>query len=84
MAVKTLKFNGWSIELDTAEVYPDDPGNGTPAMVYSPTGESATYHRACDMGTVGDNDTEIPSRVLNWLNCQDDAINSFLYPDNVE
>lgn len=82
--IKTLKFNGWTIELDTAEVFPNDPGNGTPAMVYSPKNESATYWRACDMGTIGDNDAEIPSRVLNWLNAQEETVNSFLYPDIVE
>lgn len=82
MAIMTLKFKGWRIELDTAQVFPNDPGNGTPAMVYSPKGESATFNRAIDAGTVGDYDTPIPDNVWNWIDESTDEINAFLWPDD--
>jgi len=82
MATKTLKFKGWRIELDTAQVFPDDPGNGTPAMVISPKDETATFNRAIDMGTVGDTDRPIPDCIWNWIEESTDEVNAFLWPDS--
>lgn len=36
----------YSVVLDPSEIFPNDPGNGTPAMVYGPNGTSATYNCA--------------------------------------
>lgn len=63
---------GWSVTLDAAEIFPDDPGNGTPVMVYAPFHRgSGTFGRATDTGEVDDARTggiiEIPERVLRWL-----------------
>lgn len=37
--------NGWTLVADRREVFPDNPGNGTPLMVYGP--------RMCGWGTLG-------------------------------
>lgn len=67
----TLKHkSGWRLELDRDEIYPDDPGNGTPAMVYAPRDESwGTYWCALDNAEVacGDVVVPIPGDVLAWL-----------------
>lgn len=60
------------IELDPAEVFTDDPGQGTPEMVYGPDGASGTYACATDTGelTCGDSaatSAAIPQSVLAWL-----------------
>lgn len=61
---------GYAVTLDSREVFPDDPGNGTPAMVKSPSGASSTLWCAADTGgLLADDDSveEIPLRVLDWL-----------------
>lgn len=67
--------NGLRLELDSAEIFPDDPGQGTPAMVYL-RGESATYWCALNEG-------EVDREVMNssqqaWLEQQEDAVAEFL------
>lgn len=56
--------------MDSREVYPDDPGNGTPAVVDGPGGASATLWCAADTGELMGDDggaQEIPARALAWL-----------------
>ncbi len=61
----------YKVELDPAQVFPDDPGQGTPAMLYGPRGASATFYCAEDTGELtsqdGDSTEEIPHLVCIWL-----------------
>lgn len=58
--------SGWTCVLDRAEVYPDNPGNGTPALVYAPAQkDSGTFGCAIGEGMAGD--ARIPSNVYSWL-----------------
>lgn len=69
------------VELDSDQVYPDDPGNGTPAMVYGPGGVSATLWCAADTGELlgGSETHDIPQRVLDWLQAEaNDRANDFI------
>lgn len=64
--------SGWRLELDRDQIIPDNPGEGTPAMVYSPNDKGAgTYWCAIDNGEVGTNDDNgnmpVPGDVLAWL-----------------
>ena len=79
----TCPYNSsWYIRLDRNEIFPDDPGNGTPALVvYGPTGQSASYNCACDQGEVSCGEREIPANVLSWIQRQEDEVNDFLYPN---
>lgn len=86
MTTKTLHGpNGAKIVLDLNEVYPEDPGNGTPAMFYY-GGGSATYWCALGEGEVDAGRKgmiEIPGAVYRWMEAQEDAVNTFLYHPEV-
>jgi hypothetical protein len=77
----TIEFtsqNGgeYRIELDADEIFPDDPGQGTPVMVYGPPilddreESGATYNCAIGEGVLSsykyDSDP-MPDDVLDWL-----------------
>jgi hypothetical protein len=77
--VKTITKDGWKLVLDKSEIFPDDPGQGTPAMVYAPNGDSATYNCATDTGEIGDYQ-RIPNSIHNWLLDKEDEVQEFLWP----
>lgn len=57
------------LELDSSEIYPDDPGNGTPAMVYKGAG-CASYTCAECTGMLWDDrigDVPLSIEALEWL-----------------
>lgn len=67
---KTLKGPcGATLVLDSNEIIPDDPGAGTPAIVYY-HGGSATFWCAIGEGEVEAKYEmiELPEKVLDWLN----------------
>ncbi|WP_445392394.1 hypothetical protein ACUDTL_16920 [Stenotrophomonas pavanii] len=71
----------WRVELDRREVFPDDPGAGTPAMLYGPRDSSATFYCALDTEEIS-NDREcidIPRLVLDWMSAQEFNIAAFLF-----
>lgn len=80
MSTKTYFHYGWRLELDPAEIVPDDPGAGTPAMVYGPNGESGTFHAVLENAEIslGDDYSEVPEDVLIWLSLRADDVESFL------
>jgi len=71
--------------LDTEEVFPDDPGMGTPALVHW-RGATATYW--CAMGT-GELDSyrdgiiQITDAQMDWLCSErvENEVHQFLYPE---
>ncbi len=74
---KTLRGpGGIRIELDRSEVFPNDPGNGTPALVYC-RGNTATYWCACGEGEV--DGIMLSEGQMEWLENQSYTIDSFLY-----
>lgn len=81
MATKTLNGpNGLRLVLDSREIYPDDPGQGTPAMVYCGNA-SATYW--CALGEAeltGPRGETVPlsSAQANWLEAEESAVDAFL------
>ena len=77
--------DGIRIELDSAEIFPDDPGAGTPAMVYLKTDDdgelSGTFWCVCDTGEMMGNrlgDRELSQRQCDWLWDQADEVNAFV------
>ena len=79
---KTIKGpSGIKIELDSTQVFPDDPGAGTPAMVYL-NEYCATYWCACGEGELL-SDRRGTKRLtpdqLNWLERKDEEVTNFLY-----
>lgn len=63
---KTLKGPcGATLELDPAQVFPDDPGAGTPALVRY-RGHTGTYW--CCINECECDGVELPQDVVDWLN----------------
>lgn len=67
---KTLRGpDGVTLELDSSEIYPDDPGNGTPAMVHKGGGSGTLTYVEC-YGEVHDSrigDVQLSMKALDWL-----------------
>ncbi len=78
--------NGLRIELDKDEINPNDPGQGTPAMVYKKTAKgeaSGTYWRVQGEGEMDGHDggtVTLTERQMEWINGQEEAVQNFLYP----
>jgi len=64
----SLLRHGIRVDFDASEIYPDDPGAGTPVLVTMHDG-SGTYHCVREMGEiVGDETTYVlNSRQVQWL-----------------
>jgi len=74
--------SGYNIELDSTEIYPDDPGAGTPAMVNGPRGSSGTYWCVADTGEMlngrGEETVDVPPRIIDWLDSKADEVDAFI------
>lgn len=72
---------GVKIVLDAAQIFPDDPGNGTPAIVHF-RGGTGTYWRVCQTGELDDarnNAFELDDQpVLDWLGEQEGVVDAFI------
>ena len=62
------------IELDSSQVVPDDPGAGTPAMVFAPQG-SGTYWCVLDTGEV--DDSTLTPEQYKWISSKEDYVTEF-------
>ena len=77
--------SGYRVTLDRREVFEDDPGQGTPALVRHHLGGVATYWCALgegeiELGTTGEY-LSIPHSVMAWLESIDPQVTEFLYKD---
>lgn len=66
----------WTLVCDQSEVIPEDPGAGTPAMIYGPNGSAGTYGCVRDVGEITDahgREIPVPANVARWLD-QDPAV----------
>ena len=74
--------NGWTLVADRREVFPEDPGNGTPLMVYAPRmAGSGTLGRVLDTGEIDDTRCalmEVPASVMTWLDEVADTAETWL------
>ena len=75
---KTLNGpNGIRIELDSDEIYPDDPGAGTPVMVY--LGEySGTFYCVWDTGEIECGEKTLSKTHQNWIDKQFEKVDAFV------
>lgn len=79
MATKTYFFGAYKLVLDSEQIFPDDPGQGTPAMVYGPKDKlTATYWCAADTGELDCGSAEIPDNVMKWLHSMDAKVDAFM------
>lgn len=75
--IKKHAFKGWTLELDTEQCFPNDPGQGTPALVVSPDDLTGTYFCVTDTGEI-DGCEPVPENVLQWLEGLRDTVEDFL------
>lgn len=87
----TLKLrgpNGLVVELDRGQVFPDDPGQGTPAMVYRNKNlcdeDNGTYWCAIGEGELSHNGTRLSGEDMDWLLSLESQIEEFLYGKDKE
>jgi hypothetical protein len=77
------------VELDKSQVYHDNPGKGTPAMVYiyepfaSNPFASSSYSCACCEGELlaigrDNEDYQLTEQQLTWLQGIEDQVNDYL------
>lgn len=81
MTTKFLNGPEIMVELDASQVYPNDPGAGTPAIVLSHFGYSATYHCALDNGELENSRGQfkkLTKRQIEWLEKIQDEVDEFL------
>jgi hypothetical protein len=87
VTVKTLNGpGGLTLVLDSKEIFPDDPGQGTPAMVHlEHRNADATFYCAVNEGVLagsgfGDDagDIELTSSQQRWLEARWDDVWAFM------
>ncbi len=73
---------GIQLVLDSSQVFPDDPGNGTPALIEKVKGgrvvATSTYNCALGEGVLDggrDGDVTLTDAQLEWLDSMDSAVN---------
>lgn len=75
--------DGWTILADRREVFNEDPGNGTPLMVYGPKNKSSgTLIRVLGTGEVYTTQgrlEQVPPQVMTWLEDQADGAANWVY-----
>jgi len=69
---------GLIIELDRGQIFPDDPGAGTPAIVTCGK-NSATFWCAVDTGELDAGEVTLTESQIRWLIKQHDKVEEFLY-----
>jgi hypothetical protein len=81
--MKTYRLGNLTLVLDKSQVFPNDPGQGTPAMVYHKNGSCATFWCACGEGQLMSDkgDYKLSDRQLEWLDNLDREITDYLYKD---
>lgn len=69
--------DGIRIVLDSDQIVPDDPGQGTPAMVEC-KGYTGTYWCAKDTGELDCGEYVLTDRQAEWLAGQERRVNKFI------
>lgn len=76
---------GLEIQLDEKEIFPDDPGQGTPAMVTYINEEkeilAGTWNCVTSEGEI--EGYPLNQEQLNWLNSKESEVNKWMRDHNV-
>jgi hypothetical protein len=79
---KVYEKYGLKVVLNKAQVFKEDPGRGTPAMVYNERGASATWSCAINEGELDNRKTgfinHITDKQNDWLWSLSKEIDNFL------
>lgn len=69
--------NNIRIVLDSREIFPSDPGAGTPAMVHYGR-YSGTYWCALGEGEIECGEYTLTDTQYRWIESQEDTVNEFV------
>ena len=79
---KVYTFGSYCLVLDSREIVPDNPGEGTPALVETRDGRGcSTYWLCVDEGIIDhsdEGDRDLPESVYNWLVSMQDIVDKFI------
>lgn len=79
MKKETIQGPGIKIILDPSQIFPDDPGQGTPAMVETDDRKyTATFDCAADTGELNCGDYMLTPKQSNWLNEKVDYVDRWM------
>ena len=73
--------NGLKVVLDANEIYPSDPGQGTPALVTLKVGDeeyTASFACACGEGELDCGSYQLNDDQKDWLNSVEPDVDAFL------
>ena len=78
---KSYRYGRLCLDLDKSQVFEDDPGNGTPAMVVHENEACATYWCAVNEGYLMGDDGEyrLTDNQIRWLESLEAKLQEFLY-----
>ncbi len=76
MGTKIMHGPGVQIELDESQVFPEDPGQGTPALVKIGA-KTGTFWCVLETGEIGC-DTPVSMAHQRWLARQEEAVTEWL------
>jgi hypothetical protein len=80
---KTLTYptgrGTWKLEMNPSEVYPNDPGMGTPLLVIAPNGETSTLNCTLGEGVVSGDEQVVPAHVMKWLESVEAEAEAYVY-----
>lgn len=74
-----IKSSAYGIEivLDASQIFPGDPGMGTPAIVKKGR-HTATFHCALDTGELGLGDYTLTKEESDWLASKESEVDAFM------
>jgi hypothetical protein len=82
LKTRTLRGKGIRIELDSAEIFPEDPGQGTPVLVVLANGDSATWNCITETGETADG-TQLTDDQKQWLESMTPTVEEWMRANNV-
>jgi hypothetical protein len=68
--------DGIELHLDAGEIFPNDPGQGTPAIVKLSTGDTATFN--CVDNTLEVSGIDLTSTQQNWIRSLSSTVDDWL------
>lgn len=75
---------GLRIVMDTAQIFPDDPGNGQPVYVETYNGKySASWNCANETGELGLGDFMLSDAQLDWLALEEQKVDAWMRANHV-
>jgi hypothetical protein len=66
MTIEKLYGPNIHVELDASQIFPNDPGQGTPVLIVLSNGETASWNCGCCEGETSDG-TKFTDGQCDWL-----------------